>query len=167
METIVFDGARSRSHSIVRLAPTSRYIGWEIVCFGRPASEVRFDSGQYRSSLEVLLDDRPLLIEHARVRGGGRELAGPWGYADYPVSATWLCVAPDTSALGQITDEVRATLSGRPELRAAISHFDGAVVLRIQSKSVEAARRVLVAAWAQARPSIMGRSACEPRIWHT
>ena len=37
-ETIVFDGARARMETRVRLAADSRFIGWDILCLGRAAA---------------------------------------------------------------------------------------------------------------------------------
>ncbi len=167
METIVFDGARARSRSVIHLGDRARYIGWEIVCFGRPAAGSRFASGLFLSSLEVFRCDRPLLVENTRVEGGCSVLDSSWGYAGYPISATWLCVASDTQVLDGVTRQLGAMRLVGSTLRAAATRLDGSVILRIQSESVEAARRLLIESWVQSRPLVMGRPACPPRIWET
>src|SRR5262245_47867081 len=51
-ETIVFDGARARSRTQVHLQGTSRFLGWEILCLGRPANAERFLHGDLHQDFE-------------------------------------------------------------------------------------------------------------------
>ena len=166
-ETIVFDGARSSNHLLIRLDATSSYIGWDIVCFGRPASVAPFSEGQWTSSLEVSRGGLPLLIERTQVRGGSPTLTASWGYANNSVAATFVCTTPDLDRIGHAADAIRELLREVSDVCAAVTAMDGLVVLRLQARSIERVRRVLIESWARTRPIVAGRPACAPRIWST
>ena len=44
-ESVIFDGARARLHTQVELDADARFLGWEVVCLGRPACGERFERG--------------------------------------------------------------------------------------------------------------------------
>jgi urease accessory protein len=167
METIVFDGAQSNSHLLVRLDPGGSYLGWDIMCFGRPASGAPFGAGQWSSSLEVSRGGVPLLTEHTRVGGGSPTLTASWGYANNLIAATFVCTTPDLERIGHAADAIAELLRGVSDVHAAVTTMDGLVVLRLQARSIEPVRRVLIESWARTRPLIAGRPACAPRIWST
>ena len=166
-ETIVFDGARSSNHLLIHLDVDSSYIGWDIVCFGRPASAAPFSDGQWSSSLEISRGGLPLLIERTQVRGGSPTLTASWGYANNQVAATFVCTTPDLDRIGHAADTIRELLREVTDINAAVTAMDGLVVLRLQARAIERVRRVLIASWARTRPFIAGRPACAPRIWST
>src|SRR5688572_24965215 len=69
-ETIVFDGGRVQLETRVDLAdPTSVFMGWELLCLGRPAAGERFDRGACRQRFELWRAGRPLCLERARLDG--------------------------------------------------------------------------------------------------
>ena len=166
-ETIVFDGARSSNHLLIHLDPSSSYIGWDIVCFGRPASVAPFSEGQWSSSLEINRGGLPLLIERIQVRGGTPTLTASWGYANNLIAATFVCTTPDLDRIGRAAESIRELLREVPDVNAAVTAIDGLVVLRLQACSLERVRGVLIASWGRTRPFIAGRLACAPRIWST
>jgi urease accessory protein len=167
METIVFDGAQSSNHLRIRLDANGSYVGWDIVCFGRPASVAPFSEGKWGSSLEISRGDLPLLIERTQVQGGSPTLTASWGYANNLVAATFVCTTPDLDRIGQAADAIRELLRKVSDVHAAVTAMDGLVVLRLQARSIERVRRVLIESWSRTRPFIAGRQACLPRIWST
>lgn len=166
-ETIVFNGAQSTSRLLIRLDASSSYAGWDIVCFGRPASMSPFSEGRWSSSLEVNRGGLPLLTEHARVRGGSSTLTASWGYANNVIAATFVCTTPNLERIGHAADAILGLLREVSDVHAAVTTMDGLVVLRLQARSIEVVRRVLIESWARTRPFIAGRTACSPRIWST
>lgn len=167
METIVFDGARSNNHLVIRLDANSSYIGWDVVCFGRPASEAPFDQGQWSSSLEICRGGLPLLIERTQVRGGSPTLTASWGYSNNLVAATFVCTTPDLDRIEHAAGAIRDLLREALDVHAAVTVMDGLIVLRLQARSIERVRQVLIESWVRTRPFIAGRPACAPRIWST
>jgi urease accessory protein len=162
-ETIVFDGSEARLVSRVELATDSRFIGWEIVCLGRPAANEGFSRGNYRQRFEIWRSDRPLLIERSLFQGGDALLAATWGLQAYSVSATLIALPVDESVLAQVRAGVRLE---NPGLFSA-TLINGTLICRYLGGQAEHARRAFIAAWRVIRPQLSGQPACEPRIWAT
>jgi urease accessory protein len=163
-ETIVFDGARLALETRVDLAARAAFIGWEIVCLGRPAGGERFARGECRQRLEVWREGSPVVLERLLLEGSGDVQRAPWGLGGQPVTAT--LIASPAPADG--VDQLRAL--GEllpPEDRAAVTVVEGALVCRYLGASAERARGHLLRAWTLLRPAVIGRPACPPRIWMT
>jgi urease accessory protein len=162
-ETIAFDGARSHIATRVELEGDACFVGWELLCLGRPASGERFVTGEVAPSWEVLRDGRLVYVERGVYRGGSEVLAAPWGLRGQPVVGTLLCAAPGAS---RRVDAARAAL-GEPSGLAAVSGWGDVLLARYLGPSAEDARRVFTAVWSALRPSLSGRPASAPRIWNT
>jgi urease accessory protein len=162
-ETIVFDGARARLATEVRLQGDAGYLGWEIACLGRTGSGERFATGASRFSSAILRDGRPLWQERGCVAGGGALLASAAGLAGQPVFGTLAAAFP---ALGRAElDACRAVLP--EEGRGGVTLLPGVLLARYLGASTESARRWFTALWRILRPACAGREAVEPRIWRT
>jgi urease accessory protein len=164
-ETIVFDGARARLSTRVDLAPEATFIGWDIGCFGRPASRSGFARGELWQAFEIWREGRPLVVDRSRVAGSAAALHAAWGYAGEPVYGTLYCVPGANVELDALASALRAELPA--EARSAITTFEGVVVLRALGGQVEKVRSTLVHAWQKLRPALLGREASPPRIWAT
>jgi urease accessory protein len=68
-ESILYAGCRASLSTRVTLVPGARFIGWEVLCLGRPAAGERFDAGLCRQRLELWCEDRPLVIERSTIAG--------------------------------------------------------------------------------------------------
>lgn len=166
-ETLAFDGALARSSTRVQLDSGATYIGWELGCWGRPASGQTFTHGAVQQQLEIYRDQCPLIVERVRVRGGSSALRAPWGYAGHPAFGALYCVPAVAGASLALVDKVRERV-GTPELSAfGVSAMDDLLVARASADNVEQIRRVLVQVWQTLRPEISGRPAELPRIWAT
>lgn len=169
-ETIAFRGARAELCTRVELTGDARFIGWEILCLGRPAAAETFDQGVLRPQLELFRDGRLVYIERGLYEAGSPLMHAAWGLAAQPVVGTLLCAAPDAA---RAIEPVRALLaeleaaapSGSPRLAA--SAWDDCLLVRYLGPSAEQARMALAAAWAVLRPAILGMPAVAPRIWRT
>jgi urease accessory protein len=146
-ESIVFDAARARLSSKVRLAGDARFIGWEVLCLGRTGSGERFARGECLLSSALWREGRRLWLERGRVEGGGALLAAAPELDDALLASCRRC-APDQG-------------------EGAVTRVPGMLVARYLGDSSEAARRYLVELWRALRPALVGREASEPRIWQT
>jgi len=162
-ETICFDAARSRSVTRVALAEDAAFLGWEIVCFGRPASGLPFTVGELGFRFELYRGDRPLLVDRAQVSGGSEVLRGGWGYSANPVFATLYAVARAPGDLSEVVAAVRDRLGA--DLRFGATALEEMVVLRVGGSTVEPVRALLAQAWDVLRPRLAERAAVPPRIW--
>jgi len=161
-ETIVYDGALADIRTEVRLAGGARFIGWEIVCFGRTGSGERFGRGACALETLAWRDGKLLRLERGRIEGGGALLDSPAGLAGRPVCGTLLAVAPDLELL------LARCREAKPESgEGATTLLPGVLVARYLGPSSEAAKRYFTQLWRLLRPAVAGIEAREPRIWST
>ncbi|MDQ2695724.1 MAG: urease accessory protein UreD [Pseudomonadota bacterium] len=163
-ESIAYAGAQVRACTRVELAGDAGFIGWEILCLGRPASGEAFTHGQYSQRLEVWRDDRPLYLEHGRCAGASPLLAEDWGLAGQPVTATLVCAAARTVALEPLR-AVAEDCNGDELL--GVSQLRDALVCRYRGPSAQRARALFIRLWSLLRPAVLNAAAAPPRIWHS
>lgn len=163
-ETILYAGSRACLETRVSLEGEARYLGWEIVCLGRPAAEEFYDEGRLVQRLSVERDGRSLLSEQLVLNGGSAQLAGVWGLQGQPVMATLLCTVDFDAAMGEtICDE-----AGEPQAgMGGVTVMDGLLVARYLGPQARFARDWFVRLWTALRVQAFGREACAPRIWAT
>jgi urease accessory protein len=162
-ESIVYDGARAQLASEVRLAAGARYIGWEVLCFGRTGSGERFARGACQLANSIRLDGRPLWLERARIDGGGTILDSPAGLGAQPVCGTLVAAAPEIDAA--LVAACRRCAPARGE--GAVTRMPALLVARYLGDSSESARHYFADLWHALRPALLGCEALEPRIWRT
>ncbi len=162
-ESIVFDAARGELVTEVSLAPGARYIGAEMLCFGRTGAGERFASGELALATRITRDGAPLWLERGRVEGGGPLLDAPVALAGEPVCGTLVAVAPecDAALLAACREEVPAAGRG------AVTLLPGVLVARYLGPACEPGRDWFVRLWARLRPALAGRAMNVPRIWKT
>jgi urease accessory protein len=163
-DTIVFNGARVESRTRVDLSGDARFIGWDVVCLGRPASGETFTSGRLRQRIELWRDGVPLYLERADYDARAPVMSAAWGMAGQCVTGTLLATGGDAALL----DAVRAAcapLSGAGAFAATLLRDN--LVCRYLGPHAHEARRCLQRAWEVARPAVMNKPACAPRIWST
>ena len=163
-ETIVFDGANVAMATRVDLEGDARFIGWEILCLGRPGAGESFTHGTVSQSWEIRRDGAPLLIERAVYDRDGTALSAPWGLAGQPVCGSLVCVGDYPGAV----DEIRAAtaaLSG--DGLFSVTQLAEVLVCRYLGPHSDEARRCFVRAWEILRLMSLRRAACVPRIWAT
>ncbi len=160
--SIVFDGALVAQTQRVRLQRNARYIGWDILCFGRVARGERFASGQFRTGTEIVDVDGTRWTDRAVIDGGGALLSSPAGLGGAPVSGVFLAagIAIDRDLIERCRQIVAPAHSG-------VTSLPSILVARFVGESAEAAMRYFIALWELVRPALMGRVACAPRIWQT
>ncbi|HEX4352992.1 MAG TPA: urease accessory protein UreD [Polyangiales bacterium] len=165
-ETIAFDAARAALSTSIELTGDARFIGWEILCLGRPASDERFERGELAQSIEIARDDRTLYIERGVYAGGGAILDAAWGLAGRPVVGTFLCAIADAERCLDAARAIASDASWAPAL-AAVSCWNDLLVARYLGASAEQARELFTALWRVVRPALMDCPVSEPRIWRT
>ncbi len=163
-ETLVFCGARVESNTRIELRGDARFIGWDILCLGRPASAESFRTGRVRQRIELWHDTTPLYLERADYDAGAIVMRSAWGLASQCVTATML----STHGSAQTLDAVRGACTplANPGAFAATLLRD-VLVCRYLGPHAHTARRCLERAWEIVRPALMTKAACAPRIWST
>ena len=167
-ENIVYAGARVHALTRIELHGDARFLGWEILCLGRPAAGERFTTGDYRQDLELWRDGEPLYLERGRYAGGDAVLDARWGLQGQPVTATLLCAPamPGQVEVVRAGWESLATPAVQGEL-ATVTQLDGCLICRYLGPSAARARRFFIVAWGLLRPAILDRPPCPSRFWTT
>lgn len=163
-ETLVFEDARVALNTRVELAASARYLGWEIICFGRPASGTGFGDGRWLQRLNVTIGGHVALIEHLVLEPDNSLLNTAWGLQGSRVVATLVCASPkpvDQEAL--YAEGLGVPVAGL----GGVTCMDSLLVARYLGSDVSEARAWFEALWAWLRPCVFGRQACPPRIWRT
>jgi urease accessory protein len=156
-ETILFREAHASTATVVRLDCQSRFIGWELTCYGRPASNELFDAGQARQHFELWIDEQPVLLDHLRIDGGSMTMQSPWGLAGNGTLGTLL-------AYPALEEDLEAA---REHEGFACTLVDRVLSCRLVSADSDHAKQAFVRLWQSLRPRIVKREAVLPRIWAT
>ncbi|MDX1432315.1 MAG: urease accessory protein UreD [Gammaproteobacteria bacterium] len=162
-DTLAFAGARAHIRTRVRLCDSARFIGWEAMCLGRPASGERFEHGAIRQDVELWKDEEPLLIERNACDADSALMKSHWGLANRCVLASMLLYPAEEHLL----TAVRSLLGRFDASMAAVTEVDGVLVCRIIGDDMSMVRKLLVATWRTLRPKFLGLEPSAPRIWAT
>lgn len=162
-DTILFARSRVTTTTQVHLAPSARFIGWEILCLGRPAAGELFNDGICRQRFELWRVDAPLLVERASLIGGSRLLKAAWGLDARTVYGTLVA----TPATQPMLEFARAGVQPAADELFSATLIEKTLVCRYLGHSAEAARQQFAMAWSLIRPVMLGLAACPPRVWST
>lgn len=165
-ETIFFNDADVRMQHQVELAADARYIGGEILCFGRTASGESFASGRVGQRTSIRRDGKLIWFEQGALHAGTSSMSSPLALAGYTVCATLIAVGKNMS--GAFLSELREQTSALAhDGRSGATQIKQVLVLRYLGNSSQIARQWLTHAWQRIRPELMERDAVVPRIWNT
>ena len=163
-ENILFSGSKAQIQTKVELAHDSHFVGWEISCLGRSASEEIFSQGELDQRFEVWRDGKPLRIERLKLRGGDPALQAKWGLLGFPVIGSMVCVTDKTELIDSLRTITNVAIG---EEFFSVTQVDGAILCYFLGNSVERARNCFISAWKILRQKVIGFKAIEPRIWKT
>ncbi len=169
-ETIFFNDADVQLDTAITLQGNARFIGCDILCFGRTASGERFDSGRIRQRLRIHRDGAPLWLEQGRLIGGSAQMRSPLGLAGHTVCANLVAVGlPPPAATATLMQALRERCTNIADGRGRFgaTQMKSVLLVRYLGDSSEVARQVMLAAWQLLRPALLMREATELRIWHT
>ena len=161
-ENIFYANASAELSTLVQLTGGSRFIGWEIACFGLPASGGTLESGSIRQGFELWLDGRPLLLERVTIQAAS--LCASWGLAGHSSLGTWVGFPAHPGDLATARAIIEATCG---DSTAACTLVDGALVCRGLSGRADRLKQIFVELWSGLRPRLVGREAVPPRVWAT
>jgi urease accessory protein len=160
-ETIYFNQAQARTTTRIDLDAASRFIGWELNCYGRLAGDEPFVAGQVRQSLELWLSGKPLLLDRLYVAGGAPMQHAAWGLQSKSALGTLLAYPASVAEVQAVRDLQLDTT------QLSVTLVDGVLVCRCLSGDGAELKQHLLKVWQCLRPRIVGREAVLPRIWAT
>lgn len=158
-ETIVYEGARVASEVRVELAAGARFIGWEVLSLGRPASGEGFEHGEADLGWRIRRGGMPLYLE--RLHLDPTAFRARWGLGGRSGCGTFFaCPASERSLVA-----VRELIGEKPGL--GVTLIEDLLVCRGADPGAENVRQFFQRVWEAVRPEVIGRGACPPRIWAT
>ncbi len=162
-ETIAFRGARADLKTIVQLEDEAHFIGWELVCLGRPASGDRFESGHLTQRFEVWRENKPLFVDRLVLDAQGELRKAAWGLNNQSSVATMAITTEDDSLVSLIRHclDLRAQGPGA----FACTALSGLTLVRYVGDSIPECWATFVRIWEAVRPVLAGHAAVAPRIW--
>ena len=166
-ETIFFSGCEANTKTNIHLEDDAKFIGWEIVCLGRPAINEKFDKGYFRQTIEVWRNEKPLVIERSLLQGGDELLAAPWGMQNFVVMGTMIVTDANKDVLNIFRETIESQQLDDNKIRISSTLINDVLICRALANQAEVARESFIAIWKSLRPDIMQRQAVAPRIWFT
>ncbi len=162
-ETILFSGCNVNMTTHVELQNDAAFIGWEMLCLGRPASGELFGQGVAQQKFEIWRNQKPLIIDRARLEGSSDMLQAMWGMQGYTVTGTLLA----TNASKDVLDAVREHLVKNETGLFSATLIEDVLVVRALAHQAEYIRLQFIEVWQLLRPQLLNRKASVPRIWAT
>lgn len=166
-ETIFYNHADVHIDTEVMLEGDAKFIGCEILCFGRTASGESFNEGQIRQRTRIKRNNQLIWLEQIRLQGESSAMAGPLALAGKTVCATLILTGKTLpqSLIDSARENVQKII--RKTDQTGISQLKSVVVARYLGDSSEIARLVMLRLWGLFRPELLGRDAIVPRMWNT
>ena len=162
-ECIAFSGAHAQNRTQVHLKKQARFMGWEILCLGRPAANEVFDQGKVSMRFDIWRDDKPLLFDNLKIHGADDILTAAWGLRSYPCNATFIASGVDQALLETLQNNV--SVSG--DAIAGMTRIEDVLVCRFLGHQAEQAKDYFIQLWHCLRETVIGKAVSEPRIWKT
>ena len=165
-ENIFFDQTHTHLFTRIELEGSARFMGWEINCYGRPASNETFDNGFVSTRLELYRDNKPILLDGLVVNDGNNALNSPNCMNGYACFGTFIA----THVTQDLLDKARQVVSAHSNeagMMLGMTLMDDILVARCLGQYAEQISTTLKTIWSVLRPEVLGRDACQPRIWST
>ena len=170
METIIFNKANVRISTTIDLEEGGNFIGWEISCFGRPASSDLFTEGAFYQNYFLRINGQPQFVDHLSIEGGPESvLSDCSGFRGNTVSG-FILIGPFLDSEEVFQESLRSAYEAidldESDL-TAISKVSNFFVGRYLGNSADTAKKIFLSWWSVLRPFLLNRSPCAPRIWST
>jgi urease accessory protein len=158
-ESIMYEGAQVNTGLSLDLAIGARFMGWEIMAFGRPAAGEGFADGQVFMNWQIRRDGE--LFYKERLKIDALAFAANWGLKGQSACGTLLAYP----ATGQQLSLVQEFIGERAGL--GVTLLDDLLVCRGLDSRADRLRDYFQQLWQLLRPTVILRKACSPRIWST
>jgi urease accessory protein len=158
-ESIIYEGAQVKSSVKVDIAANARFIGWEIMSLGRPASGEGFEYGRVELSWQISCQNQPLLIE--RLCLDAMAFSACWGLQSFSACGTLFAIPANKESLTKVQELIGET-KGR-----GVTLIDNLLICRALDSRTDRLRGFFEQVWESVRPDTAQNIACKPRIWAT
>lgn len=165
LENIFFPAANVALNTEIKLHSSSRFIGWEMQCFGRPMLNELFSLGAIKGRTRIYIDGLLTLAESMNVQGGKNQAAG---MREFPMLGS-LYIYPATEELkSKCLEELNSSSIVKDEdIEFGITDVDGILIVRALGFQTEPIATVFIQLWKICREYWFGYIPEIPRIWAT
>lgn len=166
-ETIFFDAAHVQLDTEITLGNDARFIGGEILCFGRTASGESFASGRISQRTIIRLGGKLLWFEQGTLAADSTMMYSPLGLGGKTVCATLIAAGKvlPSAVISGLRESLAETANANDV--CGVTQMKMLTVVRCLTDSSERAKQIITQAWQVLRPAVMERTALIPRIWNT
>ncbi|MEJ2141386.1 MAG: urease accessory protein UreD [Gammaproteobacteria bacterium] len=164
-ENILFNGSKVDMTTRINIENKVRFIGWEMTCLGRPASNDNFSTGEAFQKFEVWQHQKPRLLDRVQYQSEGPFRTEKWAMGSKVVSSSMVALPADKDLLSELREYLSSIKTH--EIQIAATLIEDMLVCRGVASDAELLRETLFSIWALIRPRITGKLACRPRIWDT
>ncbi|MEL0636085.1 urease accessory protein UreD [Marinomonas sp. TI.3.20] len=167
-EAILYPNAHTRLENQINLTGNAKFIGWEVTCFGLPASNESFANGHAEQGFEIRQDGRLKVRERLVIDDQSRAIfQAKAGLANNPINGLMIAGPFDRSDNhDELMDTLRAHCTEHNSLSGATLVDEYLIVRSIHDDS-EQMKQLFTQCWQAIRPALINKIACEPRIWAT
>ena len=162
-ENIFFNDAHTQLKTQIELNKSARFLGWEINCYGRPASKDFFKTGTVDTHFTISRDGKPILLDRLKI-DSQKALHSPSSLNAYPCFGTLIATNVSKSLLEEARKAV-ADIQSSDHL--GLTLLDDVLVARCLAKNSEQISNAFKLIWNVVRPEVTAKDACHPRIWST
>lgn len=156
-ETIIYQGARVVADVRLALAVSARFIGWEILALGRPASGEGFNAGEVIMSWQIFRAGE--LFYRERLKLDAQAFAARWGLNGHSACGT-LFACPASAVQLAAVQQLIGDSAGR-----GVTLIDDMLICRALDIRADRLRDFFQQVWRMLRLDVIRHPACEPRIW--
>ena len=162
LESIYFPATELSSKISVNLQVTSKFVSWEIHCFGLPVNNEDFTDGNVLLNTEVTVDGKLLL--HDKLKIDSLELGRTSGLRGNRVYGSFVVYS---QMISDALLDTMQSLQAESGIAGVSCLEPGLLVARYLGDSTEHAQIYFRKLWQMLRPIALGFDACAPRIWNT
>lgn len=163
---IFFSGANASLSTHIDVAADARFIGWEMHCFGRPASHEPFASGFVRSKTQVCVAGDLRLIEQFNTRDDDALLAAT-GLRGLAMQGSFIA-APCNDDHRKILEQIlHSQLGEQYPYPCGLTLVDEVLIVRALGQQAEPMLALFTRLWTELRGEWLHKAPCSPRIWAT
>lgn len=162
-ENIFFNDTHTQLVTRIELEENAQFMGWEINCYGRPASDELFEKGKVDTRLEIIRDNKPLLLDRLKIVDD-EALKSPASLSGYHCFGTFIA----THVTPELLEKAREAIAEiKGNIKIGLTLMDDILIARCLGEYAEQISTLLKQIWIAIRPEVLGRDACHPRIWAT
>nr|WP_244291715.1 MULTISPECIES: urease accessory protein UreD [Vibrio] len=167
-ENIFFPDSYAKVDTRIYLHENSRFMGWEMHCFGRPALNEGFELGAIRGKTEIYINDKRILTEQIRLDGGDKLFLNK-GLMDASMSASFF-ISNNDEALFELVQSLLNQIQQsalEKNLVFGVTQIEGLIIIRALGDWSESILSAFGQIWQLVRSQWLGASPELPRIWAT